>query len=320
MSQGSTITSSAPDRSTIRSPSILATNIPYVGRFAPSPTGPLHFGSLIAALASYLDARSHNGKWLIRMEDLDPPREMPLAKDHILQALEAHQLYSDVAIVYQSQRDDLYQQALLYLIDQHAAFPCTCSRKQLSHVKGIHFGNCHSNKLVPNAEFAWRFDCESLSTTDKISFMDTLQGRFEQSIKEHIGDFVVKRKDQLWAYQLAMVVDDHLQGVTHVVRGIDLIDSTLRQNMLQQALNYSIPSYSHIPVACAENGQKLSKQNLAPALNLNTPQDNLWNALSWLKQEPPESLRYEAIKEILSWGVDHWQPNVLKNLKSQPAL
>lgn len=304
-----------------RSP-ISTTNVPYVGRFAPSPTGPLHFGSLLAALASYLDARSHNGKWLIRIEDLDPPREMPSAKNLILEALDTHHLYSDVPIVYQSQRYDFYQAALNQLIEHDFAFPCSCSRKQLAHVKGVHFGNCYSDISHPNSEFAWRFDCQSLVSTedDRIEFNDALQGSFEQSLQHQIGDFVVKRKDQLWAYQLAMVVDDYLQGVTHVVRGIDLIDSTLRQNMLQRALDYPIPSYSHIPVACADNGQKLSKQNLAPALDLTSPQENLYNALLWLQQSPPASLRSATITDILSWGIEHWQPLKLQGIQSQAAI
>jgi len=295
-------------------------NIPYIGRFAPSPTGPLHFGSLLAALASYLDARHHNGKWLIRVEDLDPPREVPSAKERILEALDVYQLYSDEPIVYQSQRSDLYQQTLEQLIHQHSVFPCTCSRKQLADRHGIHFGDCHCN-IADNADsFAWRFNCQSFVDTDQASFHDSLQGTFHQSLQQDIGDFVVKRKDQLWAYQLAMVVDDYLQGITHVVRGIDLIDSTLRQNMLQRALTYPIPHYAHIPVACADNGQKLSKQNLAPALDLENPQANLWRALSWLRQNPPENLRLSSVKEMLDWGIEHWDISVLSDIKSQAAI
>ena len=299
---------------------------PYIGRFAPSPTGPLHFGSLLAALASYLDARHHHGKWLIRIEDLDPPREIPSAKQNILAALDAHQLFSDEPIVYQSERYDLYQSALDWLIENHKVFPCTCSRTQLKSSHGIHLGNCHSLSNKKNNEknnennlqgCAWRFDCQSEKLGEKISFNDTLQGLFTQSLFQDVGDFVIKRKDQLWAYQLAMVVDDFQQGITHVVRGIDLIDSTLKQNMLQNSLHYPIPTYSHIPIACADNGQKLSKQNKAPALDIDTPKDNLWLALLWLKQNPPVSLRTSSIEEILTWGTEHWQPLQLKNIQSQ---
>lgn len=294
-------------------------DIPYIGRFAPSPTGPLHFGSLLAAVASYLDARSNNGKWLIRMEDLDPPREMANAKERILEALDVYQLYSDDTIVYQSDRYSLYQQALDQLIENHLVFPCTCSRKQLNSVNGIHFGNCHSDIRSKETAFAWRFDCQTSGNINEASFEDALQGKFQQSLKHDIGDFVVKRKDLLWAYQLAMVVDDFQQGVTHIVRGIDLIDSTLRQNMLQRALNYPIPQYAHIPVACADNGQKLSKQNLAPALDLQNPEVNLWRALSWLRQEPPKNLRHSSVKEILDWGIAHWSLLKLQGIQSQPA-
>lgn len=297
-------------------------NIPYVGRFAPSPTGPLHFGSLLAALASYLDAKSNHGQWLIRMEDLDPPREMNGAKALIVKALDAHGLFSDQEIIYQSQRSDQYQQALAQLVKQHSVFPCTCSRKQLAEFNGVHFGNCRSRTLDANTQFAWRFDSQQALTSKQqghVSFHDQLQGDFSQSVAQTIGDFVVKRKDQLWAYQLAMVVDDYLQGVTHVVRGIDLIDSTLRQNMLHTALQYPLPKYAHIPVACADNGQKLSKQNLAPALDLNTPQENLWRALSWLRQSPPENLRLTSVKKLLAWGITHWDPNPLIGIKTQAA-
>ena len=298
------------------------TNIPYIGRFAPSPTGPLHFGSLLAALASYLDAKSNHGQWLIRMEDLDPPREMIGAKDLILKALDTYGLHSDQAVVYQSQRSDIYQSVLDKLIAQQKVFPCGCSRKQLAHSLGIHFGNCNAEMNDSDIQFAWRLDSQqdtSNSYMDSATFYDQLQGSFSQSIEQTIGDFVVKRKDQLWAYQLAMVVDDYLQGITHVVRGIDLIDSTLRQNMLQNSLNYPIPHYAHIPVACADNGQKLSKQNLAPALDLHNPQSTIWRALSWLKQEPPKNLRSASVKELLTWGIAHWNPSSLSGIKTQAA-
>lgn len=298
-----------------RSSTNTAANIPYVGRFAPSPTGPLHFGSLLAALASYFDAHSHQGKWLIRMEDLDPPRIMPGAESLILKALDTYGLHSDDPIIYQSQRDDHYQAALDRLIQQNQAFSCSCSRKQLSKNQGIHLGRCSPSINEP---CAWRFD-NSQQITESVYFYDQLQGLFEQNIANNIGDFVIKRKDQLWAYQLAMVVDDHQQNVTHVIRGIDLIDSTLRQNILQQALNYPQPNYGHIPVACGQNGQKLSKQNLAPALDLTNPQQTLWRALSWLGQKPPRKLRQASVKEMLLWGVAHWNPAPMVGIKAQTA-
>jgi glutamyl-Q tRNA(Asp) synthetase len=305
-----------------RSPDSLA-NIDYIGRFAPSPTGPLHFGSLLAALASYLDAKSHHGQWLIRIEDIDPPREMLGATDLILKTLDTYGLFSDQNIIYQSQRSDVYQYALDQLIQQKSVFPCTCSRKQLADRAGIHFGNCLSLAQESASQpFAWRFDSQHATPNPQshASFYDHLQGDFSQSIADSIGDFVVRRKDQLWAYQLAMVVDDFQQGITHVVRGIDLIDSTLRQNMLQHALNYPVPEYAHIPVACADNGQKLSKQNLAPGLDLDNPQDSIWRALSWLRQNPSENLRTASVKEMLSWGVAHWQPLKLQYMQNQAAI
>ena len=306
-------------------------NISYIGRFAPSPTGPLHFGSLLAALASYLDAKSQHGQWLIRIEDLDPPREMPGAKELILTALDIYGLHSDQDIIYQSDRTEIYQTVLDQLIKSQQVFPCSCSRKQLAANQGIHYGHCHSVSLdsstspTPSSTtpYAWRFNSQQTSaidTTGNISFLDQLQGSFSQSIERNIGDFVVKRKERLWAYQLAMVIDDHHQGITHVVRGIDLIDSTLRQNMLQAALNYSPPHYAHIPVACAPNGQKLSKQNLAPALDLDDPTEHLWRALSWLRQEPPENLQRASVKEILAWGIEHWDIKVLTDIRSQAAI
>lgn len=284
----------------------------YVGRFAPSPTGPLHFGSLLAALASYFDAHKHQGQWLVRIEDLDPPREMSGASDLILQALDAHQLLPDQEILYQSQRYDAYEHALQQLIRQDLAFPCQCSRKQLANSAGIHLGRCQCDRQQGHA---WRFATQAGLS---LNFDDELQGLYQQSSNQ-IGDFVVRRKDQLWAYQLALVVDDEFQNISHVVRGIDLIDSTLRQNLLQQALNYKIPHYAHIPVACAPNGQKLSKQNHAPQLDNNCPAQNIWQALSWLRQKPPENLQKASVKELLAWGCEHWQLSALHNIQAQPA-
>jgi glutamyl-Q tRNA(Asp) synthetase len=302
-------------------------NTSYVGRFAPSPTGPLHFGSLLAALASYLDAKSSNGQWLIRIEDIDPPREVEGAKKAILEALDIYGLFSDQKIIYQSQRSTLYQEALNQLIQQQSVFSCTCSRKQLADHAGIHFGNCLSltqeSTIDYEYRFAWRFNSHRAANSNargQASFKDYLQGDFSQSIEHTIGDFVVQRKDRLWAYQLAMVIDDYQQGVTHIVRGIDLIDSTLRQNMLQHALNYPVPHYAHIPVACGDNGQKLSKQNLAPGLDLDNPQDTLCRALSWLRQSPPANLRFASVKEILAWAIAHWQPLKLQDVRSQTTI
>lgn len=286
----------------------------YTGRFAPSPTGPLHFGSLLAALASYLDARSHQGRWLVRIEDLDPPREDPSAASQILHILEAYQLHWDGEVRYQSQRQPAYQQALEQLITQQQAFPCACSRKQLAG--RVHLGRC----VLPathqqQQDFAWRF----ASGSGQSCFDDALQGHYCEQLELDIGDFVIKRRDGPWSYQLAVVVDDADQQISHVVRGIDLIDSTIRQRCLQQALGYRQPHYAHIPVALEANGQKLSKQNLAQPLLPDDSGNTLWLALDWLQQAPPATLKNAGNQAVLNWAIDHWQLTALQGLRQQPA-
>jgi len=288
----------------------------YVGRFAPSPTGPLHFGSLLAALASFLDARAQNGQWLVRIEDLDPPREQPGASDDILCTLEAYHLTWDGTVLYQSQRGDRYDAALEQLAHQGNAFPCACSRKQLQGLP--HQVRCPT---PVNPDHAWRFLCPA----GELTLHDGLQADHHYDLAEDIGDFVIRRRDRLWSYQLAVVVDDEDQGITHVVRGIDLIDSTARQHLLQQALGYHIPAYTHLPVATEVNGQKLSKQNLALPLISDSHTDDteivatLWQALHWLRQCPPEALKHESIDGLLDWATHHWQPEVLREITEQPA-
>ena len=282
----------------------------YCGRFAPSPTGPLHFGSLLAALASYLDAKHHQGTWLLRIEDLDPPREDPEAVDHILRTLEQFGLHWDGKICFQSQRTQAYQETLEQLLRHGHAFPCTCSRKQLNGTP--HQGRCTPN---PDQNHAYRF----LSNHQPHSFYDQLQGRYTPTEERELDDFVIRRRDDLWSYQLAVVVDDADQAVTHVVRGIDLIDSTPRQIQLQRALGLTTPSYSHIPVAVEQNGQKLSKQNLALALNVRNPEETLWTALDWLQQSPPEELQNAPVTELLRWAVQHWSTDPLQQLSSMAA-
>jgi glutamyl-Q tRNA(Asp) synthetase len=282
----------------------------YVGRFAPSPTGPLHFGSLLAALASYLDARHHRGQWLVRIEDLDPPREDPTATDSILSILDTYGIHWDGDVVYQSQRSELYQAALERLRDQGDAFPCACSRKQLAGQ--LHQGVCATPS---NSDHAWRFLCP----TGDITLTDGLQDDHCYSLADEIGDFVIRRRDSLWSYQLAVVVDDAAQHITHVVRGIDLIDSTVRQYLIQSTLNLPVPAYSHIPVAIETNGQKLSKQNLALPLSAAHASDTLWQALQWLRQSPPDELRTETVSNLLTWATEHWQIEALRGLRSLPA-
>lgn len=278
----------------------------YIGRFAPSPTGPLHFGSLVAAVASYLDAKAHQGKWLMRMEDLDPPREMPGASDLILKALEAFELHSDAPIIYQSQRHDLYQTVCEQLLDSKQAFYCKCSRSQLKATQGLHLGNCHSKiDYTQPLDAAIRLQAKDLN----IEYQDRIQGLQSENILTDVGDFVIKRRDGLFAYQLAMVLDDHLQGITHIVRGSDLMDSSCRQIYLQQELGFIQPSYGHIPVIHNEQGQKLSKQNLAPALDIENPSPQLFKALQALNLHPPKELESAPPTKQLLWARDHWDIN-----------
>jgi glutamyl-Q tRNA(Asp) synthetase len=246
--------------------------VSYRGRFAPSPTGPLHAGSLVAALASYLDAKAHGGKWLIRIEDVDTPRCIPGADLVILQQLATLGLVPDEPPVYQSQRSALYQAVLDKLISEHKAFPCSCSRKDVAaaiakanpqakprHGELVYPGTCRhgmTQSLEPHTHPAWRFFTSG-------------------EVNAHIGDFVLKRADGCFTYQLAVVVDDALQGITHVVRGADLLDNTPRQIALQQALDYPTPHYLHTPLVMAADGEKLSKQNGATALDITQPLETL---------------------------------------------
>jgi glutamyl-Q tRNA(Asp) synthetase len=275
--------------------------VSYIGRFAPSPTGPLHLGSLLAALASYLDAHSQQGKWLLRIEDTDPPREQPGAASSILRALEAHGLTWNDTETYQSQRANIYREAADSLVNTRLAYYCSCSRQQLKE-HPVYPGTCRNQFTPPDKPAAIR-----ILTRGTIHFMDAIQGSQSHNMPQEIGDFVIYRKDQLVAYQLATALDDALQGITHVVRGCDLLDSTPRQIYLQQALGLNAPSYAHIPVLAHSNGQKLSKQNLAKPLDPTLAQQNLFMALNWLNQQPPDELARQPIDEILAWGIQHWQ-------------
>ena len=283
-----------------------------IGRFAPSPTGPLHFGSLLAALASYLEAKTQDGLWLVRMEDLDKPREVAGAANHILNTLEKFGLEWDGEVVYQSQRSELYQEALNQIKAKSLIYQCSCSRKEIADsynqkpaehgIDGLIYpGTCRdkSSTFKPYAE--------RIKVKDQnISFNDAIQGKIDQNLANQIGDFVLKRADGLFAYQLAVVVDDHLQGATHIVRGADLLDSTPRQIYLQQVLGYSTPKYAHIPVASNQAGEKLSKQTLATPIDANNAPNLLINALDFLGQTPPQDLSNYKAQEILAWAMQHW--------------
>lgn len=275
----------------------------YRGRFAPSPTGPLHLGSLIAALASYLDARSCAGIWLVRMEDLDPPREEPGAAQRILLSLQRHGLHWDESVMWQSQRAAAYSAALDELAGGYHLFCCDCTRATLGP-GGACRGRCKPRQAAVTSPYSIRV---TVPDDRQIRFTDQLQGLQHCALGQQLPDFVVKRKDGLDAYQLAVVVDDAEQSITHVVRGSDLLDSTPRQIFLQQLLGYHSPRYCHLPVITNNLGQKLSKQHRAPALDDNLAPANLRSALQFLQQAaPPIQLTTE--QQILSFAIEHWSP------------
>ncbi|MDD2913711.1 MAG: tRNA glutamyl-Q(34) synthetase GluQRS [Gallionella sp.] len=288
---------------------------PYRGRFAPSPTGPLHFGSLVAAVGSYLDAKHSNGIWLVRMEDLDVPRCVAGASDNILHTLEAFGLHWDEPVIYQSQRTAAYEEALQQLQTLGAAYPCACTRKEIadSALHGIdgqiYPGTCRNGVPSGREGRAWR-----VRTDDRpIEFDDALQGSVNQHLESEIGDFVVKRADGLFAYQLAVVVDDAFQGITHIVRGADLLVSTPRQIYLQRLLGLPTPAYLHLPVAVNTQGEKLGKQTLARPVEKTNAADTLFDVLTFLHQQPPVELQNDNIKQIINWAVANWRPDALLN-------
>ena len=260
--------------------------MPYIGRFAPSPTGPLHAGSLVAALASWLDARANNGQWLVRIEDVDTPRCIPNVDQLILQQLATCGLVPDAPVMWQSQRNDAYQAALDALIAKGWAYPCGCSRKEIEdaqalvgytrerHTAAVYPGTCRDG-LNGKVARAYRLNVQrvidDLQLDTPLTWHDRFLGSQQQDVAKEVGDFVLRRADGLWAYQLAVVVDDAVQGITHIVRGADLTDNTARQILLQHALSLPTPSYMHTPLVLGEDGEKLSKQNGAEALDLSNP-------------------------------------------------
>lgn len=277
----------------------------YVGRFAPSPTGPLHLGSLTTAVASYLDARAHRGRWLLRIEDLDPPREVPGAADTIARQLEAHSLHWDGPIHYQSQRLARYADALARLADLGLLYHCTCNRQRLHQLGGRYDGHCRAaeaRSALPGQPSALRV---CVTSQPLIEYRDFLGGTERVDLGER-GDFVVRRRDGLIAYQLAVAVDDAAQGITHVLRGADLVESTPRQIFLLGALRLPRPHYGHAPVVCDALGRKLSKQNHAPALRHRDASANLLWALRWLGLQPDAELAAATPDELLQWGTKHW--------------
>jgi glutamyl-Q tRNA(Asp) synthetase len=303
----------------------------YRGRFAPSPTGPLHFGSLAAAVGSYLEARSRGGDWLVRMEDLDRPREVQGAADNILRALEALGFEWDEPVLYQSRRDFAYGEALARLKRAGAAFPCACTRKEIADSvsafaagpksagepqESVYPGTCR-NGLPPGREGrAVRARVDDAV----IAFDDALQGRIEQNLAREVGDFVVRRADGLYAYQLAVVVDDAEQEISDVVRGADLLASTPRQIHLQRLLGLSTPRYMHLPVAVDDKGEKLGKQTSAAPVDAARGGQALMQALAFLGNEPPAELRGASADEVWQWALEHWDASRIARRKASPAV
>ena len=290
----------------------------YAGRFAPSPTGPLHFGSLVAAIASYLDARAAGGRWLVRIEDVDATRTVPGAADDILRTLEALGFAWDGDIAWQSRRTARYEEALEELRAGGHVYGCRCSRREIADsglvgIEGaIYPGTCRGLGLAPRANVSERFRADG----GEIAFDDRVQGRIAHAVSAAVGDFVLKRRDGLHAYQLAVVVDDADQAVTDVVRGADLLWSTPRQIALQRALGYPTPRYLHVPVATNERGEKLSKQTLAPAIAARDAGAALAAGLEFLAQPVPATRKPQ---EMLAEATRTWDPGRLPRMASRPA-
>lgn len=288
----------------------------YRGRFAPSPTGPLHFGSLVAAVGSYLCARQAGGEWLLRIEDLDTPRVVPGSADQIIQTLDAFGFEWTGSILYQNSRRDAYQAATQQLLDSGLAYHCSCTRSELqaaaqtNKLSGLldpeelrYPGWCRNGPRDPTRKTAVRL----FVTPGEIAVTDFVQGRFTVDVSAEVGDFVIRRRDQLHAYQLAVVVDDAFQGISAVVRGADLLHSTPRQMFLQRLLMLPVPMYAHLPVVTDANGIKLSKSAGAAAIDIDRPGEELWRALEFLQQAPPAHLRRAGLATLWEWAIQHWQ-------------
>jgi len=275
----------------------------YIGRFAPSPSGPLHFGSLVAALGSYFQARANQGQWLVRMEDLDPPREMKGAAKLILETLEAYHLFWDGPVVYQSQRHGLYQAQIDQWLADGQAYYCQCSRKQIKESGGFYLGTCRHKQINDSQNSAVRLVMQH----PVYQFEDLRHGSI--SIPKALAeeDFIIKRRDGLFAYNLAVVIDDIEQGITEVVRGADLIEPTGRQISLYKTLGHHDVSYLHLPLATDETGNKLSKQNHATAIDNQNPVPTLLQAMTFLGFQIPSDIASSSIDDILRWGCKNWQ-------------
>lgn len=279
-----------------------------IGRFAPSPTGDLHFGSLVSAVGSYLAARSAGGLWLLRIEDIDPPREIPGSADRIIDDLNRLGMVPEGPVLYQSNRLDAYQAAVDQLLEKGLAYPCACSRKDLS-ASGKYAGTCRNGIPPGKKPRSIRFRVEAGACV----FEDKLQGLISESPADFGGDFIIRRADGLFAYQLAVVVDDDFQRVTQVVRGSDLLDSTSRQICLQKALGLVSPDYMHLPVVISADGKKLSKRIQTDPVKHQDPASAVEQALKYLGQNPPPGLSLTGLWE---WALDHWNIDLIPRAKT----
>lgn len=287
-----------------------ADSVVYRGRFAPSPTGPLHFGSLVAAVGSYLDARSCGGQWLLRMEDVDASRNVPGAAEDILRTLENFGFEWDGPVLWQSTRLEAYAELLESLKQSGLVYGCACSRREIadsalrvaSDGALVYPGTCRDGLPPGRTARAWRLRVDDV----EIAFEDRVQGRVAQHLGHDVGDFVLRRADGLFAYQLAVVADDHFQGVSDVVRGADLLASTPRQIWLLQCLDWSLPRYAHLPVATNAVGEKWSKQTLAPALDPASAAAELARALRFLGQSVPAEVEGDGLAALWAWARQHW--------------
>lgn len=290
---------------------------PYVGRFAPSPTGPLHFGSLVAAVGGFLEARRRGGTWLVRMEDLDPPRVVPGAADAILRLLDACELRWDGKIIYQGARADAYHAALHVLNARGQVYPCACSRREIAD-SGIHGvegfvypGTCRHGLKGDRIARGLRLRVAS----GVIAFDDGVQGPHAQDLRQEVGDFLLYRREGIYAYHLAVVVDDAAQRVTDIVRGADLLDSTPRQICLQRLLGLPTPRYSHLPVVLDEHGEKLSKQTRAAPVDAEDPMPALLRALRFLGQIPPPALLRAFPRDLWAWAHENWDASAVPRIR-----
>ncbi len=293
-------------------------NSGYIGRFAPSPSGPLHFGSLVCAFASFLDARSNHGQWLVRIEDIDPPREQTGADQQILESLQAHQLYWDSDVLYQSSKSARYWEILDHLDSRGLSYACNCTRRRLNNLGGHYDGHCRVKTVDRSQPHAIRINtqlaCKQLQRDQALSFVDCIQGISGEDFGVS-GDFIIHRKDGLFAYQLAVSCDDVDQHITHVVRGSDLLETTAKQILMMLLLGGEVPSYAHIPVVTSDDGAKLSKQNHAPAIDNSTPLTNLYKACFALGLQPSKTIR--TVEQLLAWAINAWD---IRHCLAQPSI